>query len=259
MELADKVVVVTGAGHGIGQALCQRFGREGLAGLVASDVDAESAATTAGSAGGIAVQADVGVERDVQRLVRTAWETFGRIDLFCSNAGVGGDGGVEADDEVWRHCWQVNVMGHVYAARAVIPRMAEQGGGYLLQTVSAAALLTGPGATPYTASKHAALALAESLAIDHAKDGITVSALCPGAVNTRLLMENIDAPTRAALLSVTRLVEPEDVAAAAVAGIQEERFLILSHPETAEQFRNRAHDPDRWLRGVRRALNADHR
>lgn len=257
MELTGKVIVVTGAARGIGRALCHRFHREQPAALVVSDIDAESAEATARSVGGLAVPADVGIEQDVVDLVGTALEEFGRIDLFCSNAGISGDGDVTADDDVWRRCWQVNVMAHVYAARAVIPHMVERGGGYLLQTVSAAALLTAPKAAAYTASKHAALALAESLAVDHAADGVKVSALCPGAVNTPLLMEDIDSTTRQALLYVSRLVEPADVAEVAVAGIQQERFLLLSHPEAAEQYRKRAADPERWLSSLRRVLAGD--
>ncbi len=258
MELAGKVVVVTGGGRGIGRAMCQQFAAEGLAGLVVADLDADATHDTAAQCGGVAAHADVGVERDVVELVQTAVDAFGRIDLFCSNAGVGGDGGVEVADEVWQRCWQINVMAHVYAARAVIPLMVAQGGGYLLQTVSAAGLLAAPMAMPYGAAKHAALALAESIAITYGGQGIKVSALCPGAVDTVLLMEQLDGRTRNAMLAVSPLRQPAEVAEAALAGIEQERFLILSHPEIAAQYRNRATDTDRWLNGVRRTLDRSH-
>lgn len=254
MDAAGKVVVVTGGGRGIGRALARRLAREGLAGLVVGDLDIESARATADLCGGDAALTDVAVEQDVVDLVALCMKRFGRVDLFCSNAGTGGDGGIEALDTVWDRCWRVNVMAHVYAARAVIPVMLANGSGYLLNTVSAAGLLTAPLATPYGVSKHAALAFAESLAISYGSRGVTVSALCPGAVDTALLMEEVDPRTREAMLAVTEVQSAEQVAETAVSGIADERFLILTHPETAKQYQQRALDTDRWIRAAQRVM-----
>jgi NAD(P)-dependent dehydrogenase (short-subunit alcohol dehydrogenase family) len=242
MNLRDKVVVVTGGANGIGAALCRRFAAEGARAVVAADVE-----TPAG--GGLFLRTDVASEPDVVRLVREVTGTWGRIDLFCSNAGVGANGGEEAPDAVWQRSWEVNVMAHVYAARAVLPGMLARAEGYLLQTVSAAGLLTQIGSAPYSVTKHAALALAEWLAVTHGDRGIRVSCLCPQGVKTRML-RNAEFGGGAFLLDTA--IEPEAVAESVVAGLAEERFLILPHPEVAEYFRRKAADYDRWLRGMRR-------
>lgn len=248
MELKERVVVVTGGGAGIGRALCERFAKEGAA-VVVVDIEA-SAQKVADSIGGLAMAADVGVEADVARVVRDTLDAHGRIDLFCSNAGIGGGGGgVETDDATWDRFWKVNVMAHVYAARAVLPSMLAAGHGYLLQTASAAGLLTQIGSAPYTLTKHAAVAFAEWLAITYGDRGIRVSCLCPQGVRTRML--------DGASESVRELLEgsalaPDAVADVVVAGLRDERFLILPHPEVAEYARRKAADPDRWLRGMRR-------
>ncbi len=249
MDLKDKVVVVTGGASGIGRALCLRFAAEGPRGLVVADVDGDGAARVAAAAGGLAVTTDVGVEADVAHLVDGATKAYGPIDLFCSNAGIGLDGGIETPDEGWQRIWGVNFLSHLYGARAVLPGMLERGQGYLLQTVSAAGLLTQIGSAPYAVTKHAALALAEWLAITYGDRGIKVSCLCPQGVRTNLLK---GAERSAFAFLLEGAIEPEQVAEAVVAGLAEESFLILPHPEVAEYFRRKANDYDRWLGGMRR-------
>jgi len=252
MQLRDTVVLVTGAAHGIGRALCRRFADEGARGVVVADLDAAAAGTVAKEIGGLAVAVDVAVEADVVRLVERATAAYGPIDLFCSNAGIALMGGVEAPDADWQRIWQVNVMAHVYAARAVLPGMLARGRGYLLQTASAAGLLTQIGSAPYSVTKHAAVALAEWLAITYAGQGIKVSCLCPLGVRTRMLG---DTPGGIGDMLREGAVEPEAVADAVVAGLAEERFLILPHPEVADYVRRKADDHERWLRGMRRLLD----
>lgn len=249
MQLRDKVIVVTGGAKGIGRALCRRFAAEGARGIVVADLDANAASQVAAEIGGLAAAADVGVEAEVVRLVERATATYGPIDLFCSNAGIAVEGSVEASDADWQRIWQVNVMAHVYAARAVLPGMIARGQGYLLQTASAAGLLTQIGSAPYSVTKHAAVSLAEWLAITYADRGIKVSCLCPLGVWTNMLRD-----TSAGVGEMLRgsAIEPEVVAEAVVAGLAEERFLILPHPEVAEFFRRKGDDYERWLRGMRR-------
>lgn len=251
MKLKDQVVVVTGGGHGIGRALCRRFAAEGARSVVVADMDADAAAQVANEIGGLAVKTDVSVEAEVCALVEQACARYERIDLFCSNAGIGGKpGGVEVANEVWQRLWEVNVMAHVYAARAVLPHMLAHGGGYLLQTVSAAGLLTQIGNAGYSVTKHAALALAEWLAITYGDAGLKVSCLCPQGVRTDLLF-NSEYGMKSQFL-IANALEPEEVAEATVQGLAAESFLILPHPEVAEYFKRKANDYDRWLRGMRR-------
>jgi NAD(P)-dependent dehydrogenase (short-subunit alcohol dehydrogenase family) len=249
MQVAGKVVVVTGGANGIGRALCRRFVAEDAKAVVVADIDTDKAQAVAGEIGGFAVQTDVAVESDVQRLVGTTIERFGPIDLFCSNAGVGCDGSVDAPDEAWEQSWRVNVMAHVFAARAVLPSMVERGQGYLLQTVSAAGLLSQIGSAPYSVTKHAALGLAEWLSITYGDRGIKVSALCPMGVRTDMLKK---AEFGGGAFLLEGALEPEQVAEHVVKGLAEEKFLILPHPEVAEFFARRGTDHERWLRGMRR-------
>jgi NAD(P)-dependent dehydrogenase (short-subunit alcohol dehydrogenase family) len=249
MHIKDKVVVVTGGAGGIGRALCRRFAAEGARGVVVADRDEAGAGKVAAEVGGLAVAADVAVEAEVQRLVERATAAYGPIDLFCSNAGIAVDGGVETPDADWQRVWQINVMAHVYAARAVLPGMIARGHGYLLQTASAAGLLTMLGSATYSVTKHAAVALAEWLAITHAAAGIKVSCLCPLGVRTEMLRQ---ATGPVADMLRQDAIEPEVVADAVVAALAEERFLILPHPKVKEYFRRKADDYDRWLQGMRR-------
>jgi NAD(P)-dependent dehydrogenase (short-subunit alcohol dehydrogenase family) len=249
MQLVNKVVVVTGGGNGIGRALCRRFAAEGARAVVVADIVAGAAAAVAEEIGGIAVETNVARESDLRSLVDRVLQTYGVIDLFCSNAGVGVSGGVEAADEDWQRSWDVNLMAHVYAARAVLPSMLARGEGYLLQTVSAAGLLSQIGSAPYSVTKHAALALAEWISITHGDQGIKVSALCPMGVRTEMLRRAEFAG--GAFLRETAL-DPEQVAEEVVKGLAAERFLILPHAEVAEFVTRKAADCDRWLRGMRR-------
>ena len=249
MTLKDKVVVVTGGADGIGRALCRRFAAEGAAAVVVADINAVGAEAVAAEIGGWAVTTDVARESDIVHLVKAVIERHGAIDLFCSNAGIIIEGGVETPDEEWDAIWSVNVRAHVYAARAVLPGMLARGGGYLLQTVSAAGLLSQIGSAPYSVTKHAALGFAEWLAITYGDQGIRVSVLCPQGVRTNMLMR--PRPGGESFL-MAGAITPEQVAEAAMLGMAEERFLILPHPEVAEYFQRKASDYDRWLRGMRR-------
>jgi NAD(P)-dependent dehydrogenase (short-subunit alcohol dehydrogenase family) len=233
MKLTGKVAVVTGGASGIGRALCRRFTAEGARGVVVADVDSAGAERVAHEIGGLAVRTDVSREGDIINLVERATAAFGAIDLFCSNAGIAMEGGVETRDSDWQRIWGVNFMAHVYAARAVLPGMLARGEGYLLQTASAAGLLTQVGSAPYAVTKHAAVSLAEWLSVTYGDRGIRVSCLCPQGVRTNML-------------------EPEQVAESVVAGLAEERFLILPHAEVGQYLRRKADDYDRWLRGMRR-------
>lgn len=249
MQLKDKVVVVTGGGNGIGRALCRRFAAEGARAVIVADIQAAAAEQVAKEIGGKAVAANVTREAEVVSLVGKAIKEFSVIDLFCSNAGVGVQGGVDAADQEWVRSWDVNVMAHVYAARAVLPHMLARREGYLLQTVSAAGLLTQLGSAPYAVTKHAALGLAEWIAVTHGDQGIKVSALCPQGVRTDMLKR---AEFGGGAFLLEGALEPEQVAEEVVKGLAEERFLILPHPEVAEFFRRKATDYERWLRGMRR-------
>jgi len=255
MDLSGKVAVVTGGAAGIGRALCRRFAAEGAA-VVVADVDAPGAAAVATEIGGLAVPGDMSVEADVTALVDATLLSFDRIDVFCANAGIlwGTPPDDPADvigpataDEAWERIWRVNVLAHVYAARAVVPRMLDQGGGHLVVTASAAGLLTILGNAPYAVTKHAAVALAEWLSITYGDRGLRVSCLCPEFVRTDML-----ASAGEHLLGAAAVVEPEDVAAVVVEALHDGRFLILPHPEVAEFFRRKATDYDRWLAGMRR-------
>ncbi|MCG3162983.1 MAG: 3-phenylpropionate-dihydrodiol/cinnamic acid-dihydrodiol dehydrogenase [Acidobacteria bacterium] len=251
MNLQDKVVIVTGGANGIGRALCKRFAAEGARGVVVSDLDFDAARQVADEINGLAVKTDVANEADIIALVAKANEAFGPVDLFCSNAGIGGIPGFEqVTNEAWQNIWEVNVMAHIFAARAVLPQMLERGGGYLLNTASAAGLLTQIGSAPYSVTKHAAVAFAEWLSITYGDRGIKVSCLCPQGVKTNLLMASAEAGAAGFLLAGA--IEPEDAAEAVVRGLAEEKFLILPHPEVAEYFQRKANDYDRWLRGMRR-------
>ena len=247
MDIRGRVVVVTGGGGGIGSALCRRFAADGAGHLVVSDIDPTSAQAVAREIGGMAVPADVTVESEVEHLVRGTLEAYGRIDIYCSNAGIAFGGGPEASDEAWRQSWDVHVMAHVYAARALLPGMRERGEGYIMGTISAAALLNHILAAPYAVTKSAGLSFFEWLAIAYHDEGIRVSALCPQGVRTAMLTQEGESN----FLTAGALT-PEEVAGTVVQAIREERFLILPHPEVAEFFRRKAADYDRWLRGMRR-------
>lgn len=249
MLIQGKVVVVTGGANGIGRALCRAFAAAGSRAVVVADLDEQGAKKVAGEINGTPAAVNMGKEPEVQRLVEQTSKQFGQIDIFCSNAGVGVQGGPDAPDADWQRSWDVNVMAHIYAARAVLPQMLARGEGYLVQTVSAAGLLTQIGSAPYSVTKHAAMSFAEWLAITYGDQGIRVSALCPQGVRTNMLF-NAEFGGGAFLLEGA--LEPEQVANDVVQAVTEERFLILPHPEVAKYFQNKANDYERWLRGMRK-------
>lgn len=260
MKIAGKVVVVTGGANGIGRALCLKFAAQGAKAVVISDIDVLGAATLAGQinsqdVGSQATQAEaiaanVAKEAEVKDLVHAATQKFGQVDIFCSNAGVGVGRGPDAADSDWALSWDVNVMAHVYAARAVLPQMVARKEGYLLQTVSAAGLLTHIGCAPYSVTKHAAIGFAEWLAINYGDQGIRVSALCPQGVKTNMLMSG------GSEFLLPGALEPEQVADDVIKAMDEERFLVLPHAEVSKYFLNKATDYDRWIRNMRKMRSA---
>ena len=247
MEIKDRIVVVTGAASGIGRALAQRFAREGAKRVICSDINAEGVKAVAAEVGGRAFVTNVAKEADIQSMIETVEAEEGPIDLFCSNAGIGYGGGAEVSDERWQRIWDINLMAHVWAARHLVPRMTERGGGYLLNTASAAGLLSQVGSAPYAVTKHAAVALAEWLSITHGDDGIKVSVLCPQAVRTAMTAGNPDG-----VASVDGMLEPEDAAEACVRAIEAETFLVLPHPQVLDYMRRKTDNYDRWLGGMRK-------
>jgi NAD(P)-dependent dehydrogenase (short-subunit alcohol dehydrogenase family) len=254
MELSGRHAVVTGGAGGIGGALARAFADEG-ARVVVADSNLEGAKTVAQQISGLAIEFDAGREESVRALVDQATQANGPIDVFVSNAGVPGpQGGPEGSDEEWDLTWRVNVMAHVWAARALLPEMIERGDGYLVNTASAAGLLTQLSAAAYSVTKHGAVALAEWLSILHADDGIKVSCICPQGVKTPMLDLAMEEPAGAAALAAGGFLEPEEVAEAVVAGIRDERFLILPHAEVAQHLALKGSDPERWLAGMRRIV-----
>lgn len=246
MELADKVVVVTGGASGIGAAMCRRFAAEDPAAIVVVDLDGDAAQRVANEIGGTAIRTDLSDRDEVRGVVEAVLGDHGRVDLYCSNAGVPGGGQFSEDPADWQRAWDVNVMAHVHAAHALLPGWSERGEGYLLGTVSAAGLLNHIFAAPYAASKAAALSVLEWLAIAYGPDGVRVSALCPQGVKTPMLEEDPSG------FLAQEAMEPSEVAEVALRGIADERFLILPHPEVAEYAARRGNDHDRWIKGMQR-------
>jgi NAD(P)-dependent dehydrogenase (short-subunit alcohol dehydrogenase family) len=255
VELAGKHVVITGAAGGIGRALARRFREEGPSALTLADRDFEGARAIAEQVGGLAVELDAGSEPSVLALIETATEANGPIDIFISNAGVPGAlGGPESPDDAWDEAWRVNVMAHVWASRALLPDMLERGEGYLINTASAAGLLTQVSSLIYSVTKHAAVSLAEWMSIEYADRGVRVSCICPQGVRTPMLDLAMTDPAGAAALTSGGLIEPEDAADAVVEGIRAEETLILTHENVAGFMALKAAEPERWLRGMRRIV-----
>jgi len=248
MQVRDKVVVVTGGASGIGRALAQRFTAEGARKVVVADLNEAGIAAVAKEIGGIAVPTNVGVEGDVINLVKTAESKAGSIDLFCSNAGIAVYGDLGNSNEEWQRVWDVNLMSHVYAARAVVPGMIERGGGYLLNTASAAGLLSQIGSSTYAVTKHAAVGFAEWLSITYGNRGIKVSLLCPQAVRTAMTA-GLDG---GGVAGVDGMIEPEELVDAVIETLAAERFLCLPHPQVLEYMQRKTGNYDRWLNGMRR-------
>jgi NAD(P)-dependent dehydrogenase (short-subunit alcohol dehydrogenase family) len=253
VELNGRIVVVTGGAKGIGYALAEAFLAEQARAVVIADLDQGQVDAAVASLGERAFGrvVDVSDREQVHELVAAVEAEHGPIDLMVSNAGIGSGAGLTGDPAAWDRIWAVNVMAHVYAAEAVVPSMTARGEGYILSTSSAAGLLSQIGDLPYSVTKHASLAVAEWLAITYGDAGITVSCLCPQGVNTDLIAGEMGHDSVRTVRS-QGLIEPSDVAVAVVAGLRDERFLILPHPEVATYYERRATDPDRWLAGMRR-------
>lgn len=251
MDVKGKVVVVTGGGNGIGQALCEAFHRAGASRVVVADLDGARAKIVADGIGGVAVTCDVGRERDIKSLIETTERDVGPIALFCSNAGIGGgfdpvtENAGGTDDGPWEKSWAIHVMAHVYAARHLVPLMKARGGGYFLNTISAAGLLSQVGSPAYSATKHGAVGFAESLAIAHKAHNIRVSILCPQGVETDMLRAIPKGPQ-----SGDGDLAPEQVARDAIAGLAQETFLILPHPQVLGYMRRKTENYDRWIGGM---------
>jgi NAD(P)-dependent dehydrogenase (short-subunit alcohol dehydrogenase family) len=251
MQVTGKVVVVTGGANGIGKALCEAFHRAGAAKVVVADLDGAGAEAVAKSINGLAFRCDVSREDDIRHVIEETERQSGPIGLFCSNAGIGGGfdplsvnaGGTS--DEPFARSWAIHVMAHIYAARHLIPRFKARGGGYFLNTISAAGLLSQVGSPAYSTTKHAAVGFAENLAISHRADGIKVSILCPQGVDTNMLRGIPKGPQ-----SGDGDLSPEQVAQDALNGIEQETFVILPHPQVLGYMRKKTENYDRWIAGM---------
>lgn len=247
MELKDKVAVITGGSGGIGRAMAKAFLGEGARAIVLADLSQEAVQAAASELGCDGVACDVTDEQQVAELVEHTIRRHGSVDLFCSNAGASVKGVLtDAANEVWQRQWELHVMSHLYAARAVLPSMIERGEGYLLNTSSAAGLLAAIDSGPYTVTKAAAVKLAEFLSITHADDGIKVSVLCPQGVNTAM------APKSLGNGQTDGIIEADQLALVVVEALRDERFHVLPHPEVETYVRRKGDDIDRWLMGMRR-------
>lgn len=247
MEMHNRVAVITGGSGGIGRAMASAFLAEGAKAVVLADLNEDAVKAAAADIGCEGYACNVTNEAEIAALTDKVLAQHGQIDLFCSNAGAGGGGLLtDAPNEVWQQQWELHVMSHLYAARAVLPSMIERGEGYLLNTASAAGLLAAIGSGPYTVSKAAAIKLAEFISITHADDGIKVSVLCPQGVNTAM------APRSLGDGQTDGIIEPEQLAQTVVSCIREERFHVLPHPEVEDYVRRKGDDVDRWLLGMQR-------
>ena len=247
MELKDKICVITGAASGIGKALCEAFAAQGAAHVVCVDVNEAGAKATAETIGGTAFGVDVSDESQIVAMIESVEQTIGPIDLFFSNAGIAIGGGMETPNDDWQRVWDINVMAHVWASRKLAPLMAARGGGYLLNTSSAAGLLNQVGSASYGVTKHAAVGLAEWLAMTHGDEGIKVSVLCPQAVRTEMTRGHEDH-----VAAINGMMEPDAVAQICVDAIRDESFLILPHEEVREYMKNKTSNYDRWIGGMRK-------
>lgn len=254
MKIKNKIVLVTGGANGIGEGLAKRFHAEGAEKVYVVDIDLEKAEKVAESVGGKAFRLDVSNEENCKTVVAEIIKESGRLDFIASNAGIGGEeGSLEVANAVWQKIYEVNVLSHVYLARAAFPQMIKQGNGAFLITASAAGLLTHPTATPYLVSKHAAVALAESFSIEFGDQGIYVSCLCPKGVKTQLIATAEGEPENFLMADA---ITVEECAEAVVEGLEKETFLILPHKEVAEQIVKKAQNRDKWLGSLRQMRNA---
>ncbi len=262
MDIKNRVVVITGGGSGIGEALAHACADAGASQVVVADLHGDQAARVAEDIGGSAVEIDVRSENAIRQLVDETESRFGPIGVFVSNAGYVTVGGLEDSNERIQQMWEVHVMAHIYAARAVVPQMIANGGGYLLNTASAAGLLTQIGSMSYSITKSAAVSLAEWLSVTHHHQGIRVSVLCPQAVQTNIMSNSPDFEGASdddfdgGVAGGDGVIGPEQVARDCLEAMREERFWVLPHPEVAEYAVRKASDVDRWLAGMRRFQNA---
>jgi NAD(P)-dependent dehydrogenase (short-subunit alcohol dehydrogenase family) len=236
------VAVVTGGASGIGRALSERFAAGG-ARVAVFDRFADGAPDHV-----LALPVDVTDEGALQAAVARVEDELGPIDVYCSNAGIASGPGL-GDDDAWARSWAVHGMAHVYAARAVLPGMVVRGHGHFVVTASAAGLLMTISSAPYTATKHAAVAIAEWLAVQHGEDGVAIHCLCPQGVRTPMTAE----PTIEKEVGASgALIAPEVVADAVVEAIESGEFLITPHAEARVYESHKVADRDRWLAGMRR-------
>lgn len=247
MKLKEKIAVVTGGASGIGRAMAARFIAEGAKQVVIADINEDGLKRVADEIGARPIAANVADEADVQHLIATVEGDYGHIDLLCNNAGIGVRGGPEVPNEDWQRIWNINVMAHVYAARAALPRMLERGEGYMINTASAAGLLSQIGSAPYAVTKHAAVAFAEWLAITYGDRGIKVSVLCPQAVRTAMTAGN-----EGGVASIDGMMEPEELCDTVIESLDRETFLILPHEEVLTYIQRKTGDYDRWIRGMQK-------
>ncbi|MGC1504690.1 MAG: SDR family oxidoreductase [Sulfitobacter sp.] len=247
MEIKDKICVVTGAASGIGKALCLAFADAGARQVVCVDMNGDAVAETAEAVGGAAYTVDVSDEAQIKVMIDSIESNIGPIDLYWSNAGIAVGGGMETPNNEWQRSWDINVMAHVWAARYLVPLMAARGGGYLLNTASAAGLLNQIGSASYGVTKHAAVGLAEWIALTHGDQGIKVSVLCPQAVRTEMTRGHEDH-----VAAINGMMEPEPVARICIDAIRDETFLILPHEEVRDYMKNKTNDYDRWIGGMRK-------
>jgi len=247
MQIKDKVAVVTGAASGIGRALAKRFVAEGAKAVIAADLQEGPLRDLASEYGVIPIACDVRREADIQTLVTETEANHGPVDIFCSNAGICELGDEHVSDADWQRNWEIHVMAHVHAARAVANTMAERGAGYLVNTASAAGLLAHIDSATYTVTKHAAVAFAEWLAIRYGDRGVRVSVLCPQAVRTPMT-----AGREGRVAAVDGMLEADEVADCVVQAMADETFLILPHPQVLDYARRKPADYDRWLGGMRK-------
>jgi len=247
MVIKGSCIVVTGAAQGIGKGLAQKFADLGAAHVVCADIDLEGAKATADQIGGVSLHLDAGSEDSVKALIETVEDTMAPIDLFCSNAGILTMGGFEVSNDDWQKIWDINVMSHVWAARHLVPRMMKRGGGYMLNTASAAGLLNQIGAAPYGVTKHAAVGFAEWLAITYGDQGLGVSVLCPQAVRSEMTRGFEDS-----VASLDGMLEPDLVADYCVKAIENNEFLVLPHPQVKDYMQAKASNYGRWITGMQK-------
>lgn len=247
MVIKGSCIVVTGAAQGIGKGLAQKFADLGAAQVVCADIDLKGAKATADQIGGVSLHLDAGSEDSVKALIETVEDTIAPIDLFCSNAGILTMGGFEVSNDDWQKIWDINVMSHVWAARHLVPRMMKRGGGYLLNTASAAGLLNQIGAAPYGVTKHAAVGFAEWLAITYGDQGLGVSVLCPQAVRSEMTRGFEDS-----VASLDGMLEPDLVADYCVKAIENNEFLVLPHPQVKDYMQAKASNYGRWITGMQK-------